>query len=267
MNLFEFSKGRSPLLISVPHAGTHIPEPLSARMTESASESPDADWHVDRLYNFGHDLDASFIVATHSRYVVDLNRPPDGSSLYPGQDVTELCPLLQFDNAPIYQQGQVPDSAETDMRRETYWQPYHDKLSETLTQIRDTHGYALLWDAHSIRSVEPRFFEGRLPDINLGSGDGSACDDTLAGEILALAEQADGYSAILNGRFKGGHITRHYGDPANRIHAMQLELSQITYMEEQPPYRFREDLADGIRPVLERFLETMLQWGREHGAE
>lgn len=266
MELFESSKGRSPLLVNVPHAGTHIPEPLSRRMTATALKSPDADWHVDRLYNFARDLDASFIVATHSRYVVDLNRPPDGSSLYPGQDVTELCPLLQFDKSPIYLPGETPDTAETAARRETYWQPYHDSLSETLADIRATHGYALLWDAHSIRSVEPRFFDGRLPDINLGSGDGTACDDALAANLIAIAEQADGYSAILNGRFKGGHITRHYGDPANRIHAMQLELSQITYMEEQPPYRFREDLADGIRPVLTRFLEAMLRWGRDHGA-
>ncbi|MEX2615174.1 MAG: N-formylglutamate deformylase [Alphaproteobacteria bacterium] len=266
MKLYETSKGRSPLLISVPHAGTHIPETLAARMTASAVTSPDADWHVDRLYNFAHDLDASFIVATHSRYVVDLNRPPDGSSLYPGQDVTELCPLLQFDKSPIYRPGAAPDKAETAARRDAYWQPYHDRLSDTLAEIRDAHGYALLWDAHSIRSVEPRFFEGRLPDINLGSGNGTACAGALAAELVAIAERAVGYSAILNGRFKGGHITRHYGDPSNGIHAMQLELSQITYMEEQPPYRFREDLANGIRPVLKQFLEAMLRWGRDHGA-
>lgn len=266
MDIYEFTQGTSPLLISVPHAGTHVPDTLSARMTATANESPDADWHVDRLYDFAHSLGASFIVATHSRYVVDLNRPPDGSSLYPGQDVTELCPLLQFDNAPIYHPGQEPDTVEIAARCDNYWRPYHEKLALELQKIRDTHGYALLWDAHSIRSVEPRFFDGRLPDLNLGSGGGTACDGRLAEILSAIAGEADGYSAILNGRFKGGHITRAFGDPANRVHAMQLELSQITYMEEYPPYRFRDDLANGVRPVLQRLLEAMLDWGRLHGA-
>jgi N-formylglutamate deformylase len=266
MNLFEFTQGAVPLLVSVPHAGTHIPDDLARRMTDSARVCADADWHVHRLYDFARDLGASFLVATHSRYVIDLNRPPDGSSLYPGQDVTELCPLLQFDNRPIYRPGEQPDAAEVAARRGTYWQPYHDRLRSELNRIRDAHGYALLWDAHSIRSVEPRFFEGRLPDLNLGSGNGTACDAELSDRLMAVAGAAEGYTSILNGRFKGGHITRHFGDPSNRIHAMQLELSQITYMDEAPPHGFREDLAAGIRPVLRRLLETMLDWGREHAA-
>ncbi len=266
MDIFEFTQGTSPLLISVPHAGTFVPATLASGMTASANTSPDADWHVDQLYDFARDLGASFIVATHSRYVVDLNRPPDGSSLYPGQDVTELCPLLQFDSSPIYQPGQEPDASDVAARRDTYWRPYHEKLASELHRIRDQHGYALLWDAHSIRSVEPRFFDGRLPDLNLGNGDGTACDATLATRLSAVAQESEGYTAILNGRFKGGHITRNFGNPANRIHAMQLELSQITYMEEFPPYRFRDDLANGVRPVLKRLLEAMLDWGRTHGA-
>jgi N-formylglutamate deformylase len=245
--------------------GTYVPPDIESRMTPAARALPDTDWHLDRLYDFLDDLGASVLMATHSRYVVDLNRPPDNASLYPGQDVTGLVPTDTFAQDPVYG-GALPDEAESTGRRERYWLPYHECLAGELARIRTEYGYALLWDAHSIASRVPRFFAGRLPDLNLGTGGGSSADLSLAAALLAAAESAQGYTAVLNGRFKGGYITRRYGDPANRMHAIQLELVQETYMHEAPPYAFDEERARRVRPHLRRLLETLIHWGRAHVA-
>jgi N-formylglutamate amidohydrolase len=263
---FTFKAGASPLLVSMPHVGTALPEALAARMTALGKTVPDTDWHVDRLYDFLGDLDASVLAATQSRYVIDLNRAPDDRPLYPGASNTGLCPLTSFDEEPIYRDGQEPDAAEIAARKDRVFRPYHQRLASALAEIEERHGYALLWDAHSIRSRVPRFFEGRLPDLNLGSAGGVSADPALVARLKRVAETegaAAGYSHALDGRFKGGYITRSFGDPARRVHAVQLELSQITYMDEAPPFGFRDDLAAGVRPVLRRFLDTMLDWGRE----
>jgi N-formylglutamate deformylase len=267
MPAFLFEPGTSPLLVSMPHVGTHIPAGLAADMTEAAQGVPDTDWHVDRLYDFLPALGASVLRATHSRYVIDLNRPPGGETLYPGARNTELCPTSLFDDRPIYRPGRAPDATAVAERRAVYWQPYHDRLAAELAAIKARHGYALLFDAHSIRSHVPRFFEGRLWDINLGTGDGLAASPAVAEAVTAAARHAPGYTSILNGRFKGGYITRQYGRPADRIEALQLELSQIVYMEEEPPFRFRDDRAAEIRPALRRILEAMLAAGAEQHRE
>jgi len=259
MDLFRFRRGASPLLVSVPHAGTYIPAELRARLTESAHALPDTDWHVDRLYDFLDELGASVLVATHSRYVIDLNRPPDNASLYPGQDTTDLVPVDTVARAALYLPGETPVEREVDARRERYWQPYHAQLERELARIRAEHGYALLWDAHSIPSEVPRFFAGRLPDLNVGTNSGLSCGPAVEAVVFAAADRAAGYTAVVNGRFKGGYITRHYGRPAERIHAIQLELSQRTYMNEPPPFEFRDDLAAQVRPVLRTMLETYLK--------
>ncbi len=260
MDLFYYYPGSTPLIVGMPHVGTHVPDEIASDMSDAALELPDTDWHVDTLYDFLYDLGVSVVAATHSRYVIDLNRAPDGASLYPGRDVTDLCPTTTFDNDPIYRPDRAPDDRAIAKRLERYWHPYHQKLAESIAELKEQHGYALLWDAHSIRSVVPRFFEGKLPDLNLGNSDGSASDPSLAGQLLEIAEDAPGYSAVLNGRFKGGYITRTYGRPAERVHAIQLEQSQATYMEEAPPFTFREDLADKVRPVLRRLIEATLAW-------
>ena len=260
MHTYDFHPGSSPLLVSQPHAGTHVPESVAARMTEEALAVPDTDWHVDRLYDFAADLGASVLCARLSRYVVDLNRAPDGRELYPGASNTELCPTTTFDEEAVYRAGRGPDEAEVAARRERYWQPYHLKLRETLDALRERHGVALLFDAHSIRSQVPRFFAGRLPDLNLGTAGGSSCAPGLEGRLAAIVGDAAPYSGVVNGRFKGGFITRAYGAPGNAVHAVQLELSQATYMQEDWPHTFREDLAARVRPVLRRLLEAMLEW-------
>ena len=255
---FVFHQGTQPLLVSMPHAGTYVPPALAVRFTEEARQVPDTDWHMERLYAFAKDIGASILAATHSRYVVDLNRPPDGASLYPGQNVTGLCPVDTFDDTPIYTRGDVPDDSEIAARRDAVWAPYHAQLRAELDRIRAQHGVAVLWDAHSIRSVLPRFFEGKLPDLNLGTADGASCSPALAQELLAIARSAPGYTGVLNGRFKGGHITRHYGQPERNIHAVQLEMTQCSYMQEALPFSYLPEVAAGVQPHLERMLKAVL---------
>jgi len=263
---FTFKAGGSPLLVSMPHVGTQVPEAIAARMTELGKTVPDTDWHVDRLYDFLDDLDASVLAATQSRYVIDLNRAPDDKPLYPGASNTGLCPTTTFDAEAIYLDGRVPDAAEIEARRVAVFRPYHQRLASALAAVKDRHGYALLWEAHSIRSRVPRFFEGRLPDLNLGSADGVSADPGLISRLRKVTETeivSNSYSHALDGRFKGGYITRSFGDPARGVHAIQLELSQITYMDEAPPFGFRDDLADDSPDVKLDKLETALAWGGE----
>jgi N-formylglutamate deformylase len=229
-------------------------------MSPAALRVPDTDWHLPQLYDFAAGLGASVLAATHSRYVIDLNRPEDDANLYPGQDTTSLVPRDTFAKEAVYLAAE-PDRAEISARTAQYWQPYHAKLAAELERIKSRHGYALLWDAHSIASHVPRFFPGRLTDFNLGTAGGAACGKGLGEALLALAKTEPGYSAVLNGRFKGGHITRRYGNPAEHVHAVQLELSWAVYMDETWPYAYRPDLAAGVRPLLQRMLETMLNWG------
>jgi N-formylglutamate deformylase len=257
---FKFRAGHTPLLVSMPHTGTHVPEPLLGRITEEAGRLPDTDWHLERLYDFLDQLGASVLVATHSRYVVDLNRAPDNANLYPGQDTTPLVPLDTFHKKPLYRPGQEPDTAEIAERVQTYWKPYHSQLSGELESLKKRHGYALLWDAHSIFSEVPRFFSGKLPSLNLGTADGRSCGSGI-GE--GLMQKVSGYDAVLNGRFKGGYITRTYGDPAKGTHAVQLELSEATYLNEFHPFEFREDLAVRLRPQLHALVEEFCRLG--HG--
>ncbi|HXX11729.1 MAG TPA: N-formylglutamate deformylase [Burkholderiales bacterium] len=253
-------RGTAPLLISMPHTGTFLPSDVSARLTHVALKLPDTDWHLERLYDFVDQLGASVIIATHSRYAIDLNRPPDDTSLYPGQDTTGLCPLDTFDRDPLYREGQQPDAAEMRGRIEKYWKPYHAALRDELDRLRERYDRVVLWDAHSIRSVVPRFFPGRLPDLNLGSAGGSSCDQSLAQRLVQIARDCPGYTGVLDGRFKGGYITRRYGRPKEGVHAIQLELAQITYMQEEFPYSFDENRARTLRPPLKQMLREALRW-------
>lgn len=251
--------GDSPLLIDVPHAGTWIPPALRAPMTPSAQNVPDTDWHVHLLYAFAADLGASLMVATHARYVVDLNRDPQGEVLYPGADNSELVPLRGFDQAPLYA-GDAPDAAQITRRTACYWAPYHTSLRQRLDAIRARHGHAVLLDAHSIRSRVPRFFDGRLPDLNLGTAGGASCAPALAGAAFDVLRDAADFSAVRDGRFKGGYITRYYGRPQDGVHALQLEIAQACYMDERPPWPWNPRRAQPLQAVLRRFVDTLLRW-------
>lgn len=256
--VFSLHRGSLPLLISIPHLGTQIPADIAATMTPAAQRTDDCDWHLDRLYGFAKALGASILAPTYARYVIDLNRPPDGANLYPGQDTTGLLPVDTFDKEPLYRDGHLPTDAEVARRRDAYWTPYHDALAAELAALKQQHGTVLLWEAHSIRSRVPRFFDGRLPDFNFGTSNGASAAAGLGEALAAVVERHGGYTAVANGRFKGGYITRQYGQPAQQVHAVQLELSQITYMEEQMPYAYDDALAAQVAPLLETLVTTAL---------
>lgn len=260
MEPFTFSPGRVPLLISMPHAGTYIPDAIAGGLTLEARAVPDTDWHLPRLYDFVDAIGASVLIATHSRYVIDVNRDPHGTPLYPGANNSELCPTTLFSEAALYLPGCEPDKDEIDARRRTVWEVYHRRLADEMQRMRAMHGIALLLDGHSIRSEVPRFFAGRLPDLNLGTSDGASADPELASRLLAVCASHARYTSVLDGRFKGGYITRHYGQPSANMHAVQLEISQRTYMNEDAPYTFDEDLAAALRPLLRSFIAAMLAW-------
>ena len=266
MPLWQLHRGDAPLVVDVPHAGTHLPDALALRMTAAARAVPDTDWHVDALYAFARDAGATLIVATHSRYVVDLNRDPSGHALYPGADNTELTPTRTFDNAPIYAEGEAPDVAEIAARRRAFFAPYHAALAAEIARVRARHGYALLLDGHSIRAEVPRFFEGRLPDLNLGTAGGASCDAGAAALAVEVLAAADGFTHVHNGRFKGGYVTRHYGRPETGVHALQLEVAQRCYMDEAPPYAWDAQRSAALQRVLERLVIALAEWRPARGA-
>jgi len=260
---YRLTEGDAPLLVSLPHVGTAVPPDLMERLTPEGQLLADTDWYVDRLYDHAEGLGATVIRAQYSRYVVDLNRDPSGRPLYPGADNTEICPLLTFDGKPIWRQDAAPDAVEVAHRVDEFWRPYHACLSETLERIRAKHGLAVLVDGHSIRSHVPRFFDGRLDDLNFGTAKGLSADRRLAQFIFDRLRAASGYTSVRDGRFTGGYITRTYGQPKRGVHAFQLEIAQATYMEEKPPFRYRPDRALRLKPVLRQMLETALEWAEE----
>lgn len=255
---FQLLRGSVPLLVSMPHTGTHIPPELQPGYVPRALALEDTDWHLPRLYDFVAALGASVLTPTVSRYVIDLNRPPDDAPMYPGASNTELCPTRFFTGDPLYREGAAPDAAERERRRAAWWQPYHDALGAELDAIRARHGVALLWDAHSIRAQIPWLFEGRLPDLNIGTAAGASADARVTHAVAQACAQAPGVSSVVNGRFKGGYITRHYGAPQRGIHAVQLEMCQCLYMREAPPFDWDEAGAQQIRPVLQAMVGAAL---------
>jgi len=257
MDIAMLHRGSLPLLVSLPHDGSHIPPELAARMAPESRRAPDTDWHVSRLYAFAKDMGASVLVPSHSRYVVDLNRPPDDVSLYPGQNTTGLCPAVRFSGEPVYLEGQSPSEDEVQGRVERYWRPYHALLVEELQRLRGKHGRVLLWEGHSIRGEVPFLFEGTLPDLNVGTSSGASCSPQLQARLEGVLAAQKDYSWVANGRFKGGYITRQYGRPAEGVDAVQLELSQRNYMDEDS-FEYDEARAGRLLPTLRALLGAAL---------
>lgn len=254
---WQLTPGRIPLLVSIPHLGTYIPAELVAQMTPVAAARADTDWHLDQLYGFTQQIGASVLKAVYSRYVIDLNRPPGGESLYPGQTTTSLCPTETFRGEPLYPAGAEPDAAETARRLAAYWQPYHTALENELARLLALHKRVLLWEAHSIASVLPRLFDGKLPDLNFGTASGASCAPEVLEAALAPLQNTP-WTAVQNGRFKGGYITRHYGQPARGIHAIQLELCQCLYMNEDAPFDYQPETAARLQGDLQSSLRAAL---------
>lgn len=257
---FHLHRGITPLLISVPHVGTQIPDDQRHRYTERALQVEDTDWFLDRLYAFARDLGAGLIVPAESRYLIDLNRPVEPQPMYPGANNTELCPTRHFTGEPLYRPGLAPDDAEIQRRITRYWQPYHQALHDELQHLKAAHGHAVLFDGHSIQSELPWLFDGTLPHLNLGTNDGRACDPTLRDAVAALFAKQDRYTHVVDGRFKGGTITRRYGRPHDGVHAVQLEMCWRCYMDETPPYRWHDERAAEITPLLVQLVQTLRDW-------
>ena len=260
MLLWQIALGDSPLIVSVPHAGRHVPDAIALRLSGAARRIPDTDWHVDELYRFVAATGATLLTATHSRYVVDLNRDPSGTALYPGADNTELCPTRTFAGEPVYLSGEEPGEAEIAARRATFFDPYHALLAGEIERVRDRHGFAVLLDGHSIASRVPRFFEGRLPDFNLGTKDGASCAPSVQALATNVIAATNEFTHVVNGRFKGGYITRRYGTPADGVHALQLEMAQFAYMNEADPESFDAARAAPLARVLERLVIALSEW-------
>lgn len=259
-DVFTLYTGSQPLLVSMPHVGTLIPDDLQPRYVNRALQVEDTDWHLEALYDFVRDSGASLIVPHYSRYVIDLNRPSENTPMYAGTNNTELCPTRFFTGDALYRPGMEPDESEIARRIVRYWSPYRSALEAELTRLRQTHGHAVLFDAHSIRSELPWLFEGRLPDLNLGTASGSSTSQSLRNALAQVLTSQRNFSHVVDGRFKGGHITRHFGRPQEGWHAIQLEMCWSCYMAETPPYLLDAARAQRVRPLLQQLLQTMLVW-------
>jgi N-formylglutamate amidohydrolase len=256
-DVFELHRGKGPLLLSAPHAGTQLPDEIASRLTPPGRALVDTDWYADRLYPFAESLGASVLRARYSRYVVDLNRDPAGTVLYPGARTTGFIPTETFEGEPLYAPGNEPGTEETAARQERYFAPYHDALNDELARLKAVHGQALLLDAHTIWGRLPLLFDGELPDVNIGTNSGLSCDPALTAVVAAAAE-ASPYSVIVDGRFKGGYITRRYGAPANGINAIQIELNQRKYLADGSRTAWDDAKAARLSRVLRTMCEALL---------
>jgi N-formylglutamate deformylase len=259
MSFLEVLQGTSPVVLGLPHTGTEIPGEFLVPLNDTGRAIADTDWHIHDLYA-GLLEGVTAVRTTVHRYVIDVNRDPEGQSLYPGQNTTGLCPLTDFDGNSIYHEGQAPDASKIKARRRAYHQTYHAALQEELDRVRALHGFVILYDCHSIRSHIPFLFDGTLPDFNIGTNSGNACDPRIEHCVAEICGNAAGYTSILNGRFKGGWTTRHYGRPERGVHAIQMELTQSTYMHERPPWAYDQPKADRLRRNLKTILETLSAW-------
>ncbi|CAM3798888.1 N-formylglutamate deformylase [Phaeobacter inhibens] len=257
--MIEVTQGVSPLVLGLPHTGTDVPPDIWECLNEAGRALADTDWHIHNLYAELVE-DITTVRTPIHRYVIDVNRDPTGISLYPGKNTTTLAPLTDFDGLPIWREGMAPDKAEISRRRDFYHAPYHAALTAELERVKAIHGFAILYDCHSIRGDIPFLFEGRLPDFNTGTNLGTTCAPEIEALTVARCAAAEGYTSTLNGRFKGGWTTRHYGRPAEGLHAIQMELAQATYCQESAPWTYLPERADNLRTHLTKILTDLKNW-------
>ena len=260
MLVYEYSRGSTPLVVSMPHIGSFIPEEIRGELSAAGRMVADTDWDLDRLYDCVTGLGAHLIKANYSRYVIDLNRDPANRPLYPGMNHPGLVPTHSFEDVPLYREGAEPTAEQISLRRNLYWVPYHDRLSVVLSDVKKEFGIAVLFDCHSIASIVPRYVEGRIPDLNLGTADGTSCDSDLRDTLAAALRRQNDLTLAVDGVFKGGYITRHYGRPAEGVHAFQLEMSRAAYMNENPSPVFDLRKAEHLRPLLRAMLQAASDW-------
>lgn len=257
--MIEVTQGTSPLVLGLPHTGTDVPPEIWADLNANGRVLADTDWHIHDLYR-GLVADLTTVRTPIHRFVIDVNRDPKGSSLYPGQNTTTLCPLTDFESHKIYRDGRQPGLLDVTRRLDTYHTPYHEALRVELARVKAIHGFAILYDCHSIRSHIPFLFDGRLPDFNIGTNSGASCDPAIETLVSGICATAEHYSSIQNGRFKGGWTTRRYGHPGNGFHAIQMELAQSTYCTEAPPWTMISNRVDTLRAHLTKILYALSNW-------
>jgi formiminoglutamase len=256
MKPVHIKKGNSPVILAMPHTGTYIPANIKAKLNANGRKLTDTDWHVDRLYR-GLFPSTTVVKANFHRYVIDANRDPSGQSLYPGQTTSGLCPVIDFDDLAIYKEGREPDADEIEVRRLAFHAPYHQAIIGEILRLKRLYKNVILYDCHSIRSQVPFLFEGALPDFNIGTNDGKTCAPELETLVTGICADAQGFTSVTNGRFKGGWTTRHYGNPRVGIHAVQMELAQCIYLNEKPPWTYQPDKAKFTRRVLRDLLQSI----------
>ena len=258
MALFEITKGTSPVILAFPHTGTEVSPEIHDRLNDNGKLLADTDWHIHDLYA-GLLPEVTTVRATFHRYVIDANRDPQGLSLYPGQNTTGLCPLTDFEGQPIYRDGHEPTAAEIARRLALYHTPYHAALAAELERVRRRHGVVVLYDCHSIRSRIAFLFDGQLPDLNVGTNGGVTCAPEMEAAVATICADAPGFTSVLNGRFRGGWTTRHYGRPDERMHAIKMELAQHTHLvEEHAPFTYSPEKAARLRPHLQAVLDALV---------
>ncbi len=258
--MIEVTRSDGPLILGLPHTGTDVPAAIADRLNDTGRALSDTDWHIERLYD-GLLPDVTTVRTRVHRYVIDVNRDPGGQSLYPGQNTTGLVPMTDFDDRPIWREGAAPDANETARRVAEWHAPYHAALAAEIDRVRARHGFAVLYDCHSIRSRIPFLFDGPLPDFNVGTNEGTTCAPEIEGEVMRLCAAAPGYTSVLNGRFKGGWTTRHYGRPTEGVHAIQMELAQRTYLSrEEPPWDYDPGKSAPLRETLTQILTFLADW-------
>ena len=255
MNHIEIKQGTGPIVLAMPHSGTYLPTEIYDKLNDNGKELADTDWHLMELYD-GLQPNAAIVKANFHRYVIDANRCPDGVSLYPGANTTTLCPLIDFVNKPIWQEGLVPTESDIEPRIKLFHTPYHKALHEALQTARSNHGYAIIYDCHSIRSNIPFLFDGALPNLNIGTNDSKSCDSKIE-QIAENICKKSSFSTVTNGRFKGGWTTRHYGKPETDIHAIQMEITQSSYMQEHAPWEYSNEKANILRQTLANILSEI----------
>jgi formiminoglutamase len=256
---YEIRQGTSPVILGFPHTGTELPPAIWERLNDNGRILADTDWHIHQLYNGLLD-GATSVRATFHRYVIDANRDPQGLSLYPGQNTTGLVPETDFDGKSIWKDGEAPTDQDVADRLADFHAPYHAALAAEIERVKAIHGVAILYDCHSIRSHIPFLFEGKLPDFNIGTDMGRTCDSAIEQAAVTAAAAADGYDSTLNGRFKGGWTTRHYGKPGTGVHAIQMELAQSTHLStETPPFAYDPTKAERLRVHLKDILVRISQ--------
>jgi formiminoglutamase len=260
MTMVEVIRGDGPVILGMPHTGIFVPDDVLGALNETGRALADTDWHIHQLYD---DLlsGTTTVRAMVHRYVIDANRDPDGASLYPGQNTTGLCPTTDFDGLSIYKDGAEPAPDAIEARRREFHAPYHAALAAEIERVRAAHGLAILYDCHSIRSQIPFLFDGVLPDFNIGTNGGTTCAPEIERAVAEICAEAEGYTSVVNGRFKGGWTTRHYGDSAAGVHAIQMELTQSAYLaSESAPFAYGDERAGRIRPHLRAILQSLEDW-------